>query len=90
MRFARDTKIVPVLVSGVIWERAARHPLTRLKRTRMEREKLAAALQLLAMVARNEKPTTVHVHFAKPLTLDESAPRKRKPSTNLSSNGCRN
>ncbi|MBM4427390.1 MAG: hypothetical protein FJ031_09145 [Chloroflexi bacterium] len=71
MRFARDTKIVPVLVSGVIWERTARHPLTRLKRTRMEREKLAAALQLLAMVVRNEKPTTVHVRFAKPLTLDE-------------------
>lgn len=71
MRFAPTVKIVPVLVSGVIWERTARHPLTRLKRTRMEREKLAAALQLLAMVVRNEKPTTVHVHFAKPLTLDE-------------------
>jgi 1-acyl-sn-glycerol-3-phosphate acyltransferase len=71
MRFAPTLRIVPVLVSGVIWERTARHPLTRLKRTRMEREKLAAALQLLAMVARNEKPTTVHVRFAKPLTLDE-------------------
>jgi 1-acyl-sn-glycerol-3-phosphate acyltransferase len=71
MRFAPTVKIVPVLVSGVIWERTARHPLTRLKRTRMEREKLAAALQLLAMVVRNAKPTTVHVHFAKPLTLDE-------------------
>jgi 1-acyl-sn-glycerol-3-phosphate acyltransferase len=71
MRFARDTKIVPVLVSGVIWERTARHPLTWLKRTRMDREKLAAALQLLAMVTRNERPTTVHVRFAKPLTLAE-------------------
>lgn len=71
MRFSPTVKIVPVLVSGVIWERTARHPLTRLKRARMEREKLAAALQLLAMVTRNEKPTTVHVHFAKPLTLDE-------------------
>ncbi|WKZ35624.1 MAG: 1-acyl-sn-glycerol-3-phosphate acyltransferase [Anaerolineales bacterium] len=71
MRFVRDTKIVPVLVSGVIWERTARHPLMWLKRTRMEREKLAAALQLLAMVARNAKPTTVHVRFAKPITLEE-------------------
>jgi hypothetical protein len=71
MRFAPTVKIVPVLVSGVIWERTARHPLTRLKRTRMEREKLAAALQLLAMVARNAKPTTVHVRFAKPITLEE-------------------
>jgi 1-acyl-sn-glycerol-3-phosphate acyltransferase len=70
-RFAPDVKIVPVLVSGVIWEGAARHPLTRLKRARLDREKLAAALQLLAMVMRNARPTTVHVHFAKPVTLDE-------------------
>ncbi len=71
MRFAPDTKIVPVLVSGVIWDRTARHLLARLKHARMEREKLAAALQLLAMVARNERPTTVHVHFAKPITREE-------------------
>ncbi|GAB4462054.1 MAG: 1-acyl-sn-glycerol-3-phosphate acyltransferase [Anaerolineales bacterium] len=72
LRFARDTKIVPVLVSGVIWERTARHWLTRLKRTRIEREKLAAALQLLAIVVRDARPTTVHVQFAKPITLDEA------------------
>lgn len=71
MRLVPDLKIVPVLVSGVIWERAARHPLTRLKRGRTEREKLAAALQLLAMVMRDVRPTTVRVHFAKPVTLDE-------------------
>ncbi len=70
-RFARDVKIVPVLVSGVIWERTARHWLTRFKRTRAEREKLAAALQLLAMVTRNARPTTVHVQFARPITVDE-------------------
>jgi len=71
IRFARDTKIVPVLVSGVIWEQTARHWLTRIKRTRIEREKLAAALQLLAMITRNVRPTTVHVQFAKPITLEE-------------------
>lgn len=71
MRFAQDTKIVPVLVSGVIWDRTARHPLTWLKRDHVEREKLAAALQLLAMVTHNERPTTVHVCFAKPLTHAE-------------------
>ncbi len=71
IRLARDTRIVPVLVSGVIWEKTARHWLTRLKRTRKEREQLAAALQLLAMVTRNARPTTVHVRFAKPITLDE-------------------
>ena len=71
LRFAPQTKIVPVLVSGVIWERTARHWLTRFKRTREEREKFAAALQLLAMVTRNARPTTVRVRFAKPVTVEE-------------------
>ena len=71
MRFAPQTKIVPVLVSGVIWERTAHHWLTHFKRTRFEREKLAAALQLLAMITRDARPTTVHVRFAKPITVDE-------------------
>lgn len=71
IRFAPDTKIVPVLVGGVIWERTARHWLTRLKRTRLEREKLAAAFQLLVLVTRNLKPNTVHVRFARPVTMEE-------------------
>jgi len=71
IRFARDVKIVPVLVSGVIWEKTAHHWLTHLKRTRSEREKLAAALQLLVMIVRDAKPTTVHLQFAKPITLEE-------------------
>jgi hypothetical protein len=71
LRFAPDTQIVPVLVSGVIWERTARHWLTRLKRTREEQEKLAAALQLLAMIVRDARPTTVQVCFGKPLTREQ-------------------
>jgi hypothetical protein len=72
LRFAPDLQIVPVLVSGVIWERTARHWLTRFKRTRVEQEKLAAALQLLAMVVRDKRPTTVHVRFTKPITREET------------------
>ena len=71
IRFARDVKIVPALVSGVIWEKTAHHWLTNLKRTRQEREKLAAALQLLAIVVRDARPTTVNVQFARLITLDE-------------------
>lgn len=71
IRFARDLKIVPILVSGVIWDKAVRHLLTRIKRTRTERDKLAAALQILPMMMYNARPTTVHVQFAKPITLDE-------------------
>jgi hypothetical protein len=74
MRFAPQTKIVPVLISGVIWERTARYWLTRIKRTREDRERLAAALQLLVMVTRDAQPTTVHVHFAKPITAEEVNP----------------
>ena len=71
MRFAPDLQIVPVLVSGVIWERTARHWLTRIKHSRQEREKLAASLQLLAMVVQNARPTAVHVWFGKPITRAE-------------------
>lgn len=75
MRFVPDLQIVPVLVSGVIWKRTARHWLTRFKRSREDREKLAASLQLLAMVVRDARPTTVNVRFAKPITRHEVDPR---------------
>jgi 1-acyl-sn-glycerol-3-phosphate acyltransferase len=71
LRFSPDMQIVPVLVSGVVWERTARHWLTRIKQMREEREKLATALQLLAMITRNARPTTVHVRFGKPITAAE-------------------
>jgi hypothetical protein len=71
LRFAPDMQIVPVLVSGVVWERTAHHWLTRIKKIREEREKLATALQLLAMITRDARPTIVHVHFARPITREE-------------------
>jgi len=71
IRFARDTKIVPVLVSGVIWKKTAQHWIPRLKRTRMEREKLAAALQLLMLITRNARPNVVYVRFARPITFND-------------------
>ena len=75
MRFAQDLQVVPVLVSGVIWERTARHWLTRFKRSREDQEKLAAALQLLAMVVRDARPTTVNIRFGKPITSNEVDPQ---------------
>ena len=71
VRFARDTKIVPVLVSGVVWDKALRSFITRLKRTRLERDKLATAVQAFPMLTFNARPTTVHVQFAKPIMLEE-------------------
>lgn len=72
LRFAADMQIVPVMVSGVVWERTAHHWLTKIKKTREEREKLAAALQLLAMITRDARPTTVHVRFGRPVTANET------------------
>lgn len=71
IRFARDTKIVPVLVSGVVWDKSVRHLITRIKRTRKERDKLATAIQSFPMMAFNARLTTVHVQFARPITLEE-------------------
>ena len=67
VRMAPDTVILPVLVRNVIWDKTAKHPLLKVKKTREEREKLAAALQLLAMVMWNVKPVTVTVQIGKPI-----------------------
>jgi 1-acyl-sn-glycerol-3-phosphate acyltransferase len=71
-RFAPETRIVPVFVRGVLWEKAVRHPLTRFKKDRQEREKMGAALQLLAHILFNARPLDVKVQFAAPLSLGEA------------------
>jgi len=58
-------------VRGVVWKKAAYHPLTYLKRTRAEREKLAGALQLLAYAILKVKPVTVRVQIGKPIYAKE-------------------
>lgn len=63
VRMAPETVILPVLVRNVIWGKTAKHPLLKIKKTREEREKLAAALQLLAMVVWGAKPVTVTVQI---------------------------
>ena len=63
VRMAPETVILPVLVRNVIWDKTATHPLLKIKKTRVEREKLAAALQLLAMVMWDAKPVTVTVQI---------------------------
>ena len=71
LRLAPETAILPVLVRGVVWNKTAHHPLVRLKRDRMGREKLAAALQLLAHVQFNARPVTVTVQIGNPITIKE-------------------
>ncbi|MDP2777365.1 MAG: hypothetical protein Q8O48_06960 [Anaerolineales bacterium] len=71
VRMSPDTVILPVLVRNVIWDKTAIHPLLKIKKTREEREKLAAALQLLTMVMWNVKPVTVTVQIGKPIDHKE-------------------
>jgi hypothetical protein len=67
VRFAPDTKVVPVLVRSVLWDRAVRHPLTRLRSGKTEREQLGASLQLLAQILFKAAPVTVKLQAAPPL-----------------------
>jgi len=71
VRMAPETAILPVLVRGVIWEKTARHSIVRLKKTREEREKLAAAFQLLFHIILNAKPIDITVQVGKPITVAE-------------------
>ena len=71
IRMAPDTAILPVLVRGVVRKKTANHPLTYLKRTHAEREKLTAALQLLAHVALQKKDVHVRVQIGRPVYAKE-------------------
>jgi 1-acyl-sn-glycerol-3-phosphate acyltransferase len=75
VRMAPETAIVPILVRGVVWKAAAHHPLLLLKRTREERERLAAALQLLGMVLFGMRPVTVHVQIGSPIFPGDTGAR---------------
>ena len=67
IRLAPETAILPVLVRGVVWAKAAYHWLTRINKTKREQEKLAAALQLLAYTVLKVKPVSVRVQIGNPI-----------------------
>jgi 1-acyl-sn-glycerol-3-phosphate acyltransferase len=77
VRLAPQTAVVPVLVRGVIWSSTASHPFIRLKRDQFEREKLAAALQLLAHVVLKKKPLDVCVTIGKPIQRENFSQEKK-------------
>ncbi|HEY9526857.1 MAG TPA: hypothetical protein VIR02_07245 [Anaerolineales bacterium] len=66
-RMAPDAAILPVLVRGVVRKKSANHPLTYLKRAHPERQKLMAALQLLAHVMLKQKDVHVRVQIGNPI-----------------------
>lgn len=63
-RLVPQTRIVPATVSGVVSAGALRNPLTHLRRARKDRERMAAALQVMIPAYQG---TTVRVAFGLPL-----------------------
>ncbi|HET7143606.1 MAG TPA: 1-acyl-sn-glycerol-3-phosphate acyltransferase [Anaerolineales bacterium] len=67
IRMAPDTAILPILVRGVIWDKMAKHILLRIKKEKEEKEKLAAALQLLAHIVFKIKDVHVRIQIGRPI-----------------------
>jgi 1-acyl-sn-glycerol-3-phosphate acyltransferase len=67
IRIAPETPVLPIVVRGVVRKNIAFHPLTYLKRARGEREKFAAALQLLAHVIFRMRDVHVRVQIGNPI-----------------------
>jgi hypothetical protein len=63
--------VVPTLVSGVISSTALRHPLTRLRSTKKDRDWLGASLQFLNPA---RYPVTVRVDFGQALSTGATSP----------------
>lgn len=67
LRMSPETPILPILVRGVVWKKAMTHPLTRIRKTRMEREALAAAFQVFVMMRGKIKDVHVRVQIGNPI-----------------------
>jgi 1-acyl-sn-glycerol-3-phosphate acyltransferase len=67
-RLVPQAQVLPVIISGVVWPASLHTPLTRLRRQQKDRERLAAALQILAQTLRpGLRPVDVQVEFGPPV-----------------------
>jgi hypothetical protein len=71
IRMAPDTAILPILARGVIWDKTAKHFLLGFKKAREEKEKLAAAFQLLAHIVFKQKDVHVRIQIGHPIYAKE-------------------
>jgi hypothetical protein len=76
LRMAPEAAVLPVLVRSVVWHKTANHPLLRIKKTKEEREKLAAAFQILAHVAFRNNDVHVRVQIGKPVYVRDIGSRE--------------
>jgi 1-acyl-sn-glycerol-3-phosphate acyltransferase len=67
-RLVPQARVVVAIVSGVIWPAALHHPITRLRRLPKDRERFAAALQIMILTLRPKlRPSRVKVAFSSTL-----------------------
>jgi 1-acyl-sn-glycerol-3-phosphate acyltransferase len=72
VRLVPELTIVPAIVSGVLAWQSLKHPITSLRRRPKDRERLAAALQLIYHeIWPNLWPVFVNVRFGNPIRADE-------------------
>ena len=75
-RLAPETRVVVAIVSGVIWPASLSHPLTRLRKERKARERIAANLQVLVQTLRpSARLVSTRVAFSPSLPAGELAAR---------------
>lgn len=78
LRMAPETPILPVLVRGVVWRKALHHPITRIRRTRIEREALAAAFQVFMHMRGKIKGVRVRVQIGNPIYAKQLGTKETK------------
>ena len=67
LRMSPETPILPILARGVVWKKAITHPLTQIRKTRLDREALAAAFQVFMMMRGKIKDVRVRVQIGNPI-----------------------
>lgn len=67
IRMSPETPILPILVRGVVSKKALHHPLTRLRKTRIKREALAAAYQAFLHIRGNTCGLRIRVQIGNPI-----------------------
>lgn len=72
LRKAPETQLSLAMVSGVLMKRFARHPLTRLRRSPIDRRRVAEFMQLIWQLASRKAPDVVtRISFAPPVSSQE-------------------
>jgi 1-acyl-sn-glycerol-3-phosphate acyltransferase len=75
VRLAPQVTVVPVVVSGVVYGPALDHPLTRVRRSSRDRERIATTLQAYWQCAgRITRHINVRIEFGQPLSAAELNP----------------